>query len=116
VQEGVGGKTAGDLAGGGPSDAIADDEGAVLGKRGAGVLIGVAHTARIGEHGEGAHWRGCRGRSECGSGWDLRLERFQSRSVRHFGTQDRRFPGSLKQYSLGRERPITFVFGVVWLH
>ena len=53
VEEGFGGEMAGHFASGGASHAIADDEGAVLGQGGAGVLVGVAHTAAMGEHGEG---------------------------------------------------------------
>ena len=105
VQEGFGSEMAGDLTGGGSSNAIADDEGAEVGQGGAGVLVGVAHMAAMGEHGEGAEWRRCGGRRKWGSdrdggGRDLRLERLQSRSICHYGTVDRRFRGSLKQYSL----------------
>jgi hypothetical protein len=105
VQEGFGGEMAGDLTGGGSSNAIADDEGAEVGQGSAGILVGVAHMAAMGEHGEGAEWRRCGGRRKWGSdrdggGRDLRLERLQSRSICHYDTVDRRFRGSLKQYSL----------------
>ena len=45
---------AGDLARGGASHAIADDEGALLRARTTGVLIGAADAATMGEHGEEA--------------------------------------------------------------
>ena len=54
-EEGLNGKMAGDFAGCRPSDAIANDERSALGQCGAGVLIDVAHPARIREHGEVAN-------------------------------------------------------------
>ena len=50
---------AGNFAGCRPAHAVANDEGAALGQCGAGVLIDVAHPARIREHGEdGGEWAG----------------------------------------------------------
>ena len=50
-EEGVGGESAGDLAGGGSAHAVADDVGASLRCSGAGVLIAMADAAAVGEHG-----------------------------------------------------------------
>ena len=58
IEEGFGGEMAGDFSSGGAAHAIADDEGVVFGKSRAGVLIGVAHAATVGEHGEALRgWR-----------------------------------------------------------
>ena len=57
VEKGLCGEMAGDLASGGASHAVADDEDSALGQRGAGVLVGVAHATAMGEHGEGATGR-----------------------------------------------------------
>jgi hypothetical protein len=67
----------------------------LLGQRGACVLVGVANTSAMGEHGVG-EWRSVRG----DGGGELRLDQLQSRSIGHFGTGDARISGSLKQYSL----------------
>jgi hypothetical protein len=48
---------AGNLAAGRASHAIAHNEDPMLGQRGAGVLIGVAHPPAMGEHGKGARGR-----------------------------------------------------------
>lgn len=97
---------AGDLAAGGASHAIADDEGAVLGQRRACILIGVADAASMGEHGVEKRWcvRG-------GGGCNLRLGRLQSRSVSHFVTDGARNSGSLKRYSLPGWSPMDFCVG-----
>jgi hypothetical protein len=100
VQEGFAGEMAGDLAARGPSHAVADHKDAALGQSGACVLVGVADASTMGEHGEEVSGR--RGGHVRNRGTDLRLERFQSRSIRHFGTQDARISGSLKRYSLQR--------------
>jgi hypothetical protein len=79
---------AGNLAPGRASHAVADDEDSMLRQRGAGVLVGVAHAAAIGEHGEDAARRkgwGVRRRS-----LDLRLTGVQSRIISHFATPDHR--------------------------
>ena len=53
MQEGLDGEMAGDLAGGGATHAIADDEDAAL-RAGAGsVLVGAADAAAVREQGEG---------------------------------------------------------------
>ena len=106
IQERVGGEMTGDFTGGGASHAIADDEGGLLGQCGARVLVGVANTSAMGEHGVG-EWRSVRG----GGGCILRLDQLQSRSIGHFGTGDTLISGSLKQYSLQEWRPMVFCFG-----
>src|ERR1700679_3962112 len=74
---------AGDLAAGGSANAIADDEGAEGGQRGAGVLIDVADAAGVGEHGEAVAGQGC---AKVRGGWCLRLGELQSRGVWHVDT------------------------------
>ena len=85
-EEGLGGEMAGNFAGSGAAHAVADDKGAVLRQRGAGVLIDVAHPAGMREHGEDkggrAGWGHCRS-----SGRNSRLRLLQSRCVCHFGTE-----------------------------
>jgi hypothetical protein len=116
VQEGFAGEMAGDLAAGGPAHAVADHEDAVLGQGGACVLVGMAHASAMGEHGEEARRR--RDADSRDRGADLRLGRFQSRGIRHFGTQDAPISGSLRQYSSQRWRPILLRgrsgSGIVW--
>lgn len=77
---------AGDFSGGGSAHAVADDEGANVGEGGAGVLVGVADAAGMGEHGEGA---GERRRGYNRGGGRVRLGGFQRRSVCHFSTRER---------------------------
>ena len=125
VKEGLAGQMAGDLAGGGAAHAVADDEGSMLGQGGAGVLVGVADAAGMGEHGEGAV--GARvGRRRRGGG-DLRLARgsesqylpFRHPGSPQFGTVETILlaavqskgldPGSSGQFAVCKAP-----FGIVW--
>jgi len=116
VEEGFGGEMACDFTGGCASYAVANDEGSVFGKRGAGILIGVAHQAAMGEHGEDAREvnRGIRRKG----GEELRLVRLYSRSVCHFGTRDARVRGSLETILLAAIQSMVSMagvsFGIVW--
>ena len=107
VEEGLGGEMAGDFASGGSAYAVADDEGAVLGQGGAGVLVDVADAAAMGAHGEGQGVE-VGGGDRGGGGVDLRLGRLQSCGVRHFGTRDRRNWGSLETILLVVRESIGF--------
>ncbi len=60
--EGVGCESTGDLSTGDSADAVADDEGSVLGRGGAGVLVVATDEAGVGEHG-GSVWGGLHGES-----------------------------------------------------
>lgn len=84
VEEGFSGEMAGYFAAGGAAHAIAYDKDAEVRQGGACILVGVAHPAAMGEHGEGREFGGWDVRG--GGGWDVRLGRLQSRSVWHFDT------------------------------